>query len=96
MSTGDLHCLIDIVVEESDDARGQRVKAQHRAALKPTHGKDACMVQTTNPQRLLRLVEEYEGKLEKRVKALEGYARRQRNTLQSKDCDGLPMPPWGM
>jgi hypothetical protein len=57
------------------------------------------MVQTTHPQKLLRLAEEYQDKVdkpEKRVMALEEHPRRLRNALQTKAIAGLPMPTWNV
>jgi hypothetical protein len=92
-----VNCAINIVAEETDDDWGKLIKEQKRVALRPNRNKESRMVQSTNPQKLLRLAEEYQekvDKLDKRVKALKEYIRRLRNAAQVKGIDGLPMPPW--
>jgi hypothetical protein len=51
-----------------------------RAIQRPIRRKEARMIQTTNPQKLLRLAEE--------------YTRRLRNAPQTDGIDGLLTPTW--
>jgi hypothetical protein len=92
-----VNCAVNIVVEETDDDWGKLIKELKPRRLSPNHNKESRMVQSTNPQKLLRIAEKYQekvDKLEKRVKALEEYIRRLRNAAKAKGIDGLPMPPW--